>query len=473
MLATGTIIAGKYEVESTLGSGGMATVYLVRHLTLEARFALKVSHAHSPGLLQRFVLEGQLQARLHHPGVVKVQDIIDVHGAPGLIMEYVAGGNLDTWCQERPLHALDEVRRLYRALVEAVEAAHAAEIVHRDLKPANVLLTGDPAAPMPRVTDFGIAKVLDSASSPTRSNMGFGTVAYMAPEQAYDARSVDKRADIFALGCILYEMITGERAYPEYNPAMDEETRRRDMDPRKVRPETPEALAQAVVRCLRFRREERPQSCKELLVLLDGGSISGGVGLTPVPITRPDPGHTLPIDLLGEPLPPVDAGNRWLLPGILVGITALLAVGLGFRLQEPEPPPPDPPHQLTSTVDDTSQTKGGSTGADTNGRPGAAQPPKGSKQTSADTGKQQKAKARPPPPEEPPGEVLISSKPMSPFTFRGKSYKADFHRLSAPPGDHVITYTGPDGKGTSLSVEVKSGKEVSACWDFHIGEKCL
>jgi serine/threonine-protein kinase len=169
MLATGTIIAGKYEVESTLGSGGMATVYLVRHLTLEARFALKVSHAHSPGLLQRFVLEGQLQARLHHPGVVKVQDIIDVHGAPGLIMEYVAGGNLDTWCQVRPLHALDEVRRLYRALVEAVGAAHSAEIVHRDLKPANVLLTGDPAAPMPRVTDFGIAKVLDSASSPTRS----------------------------------------------------------------------------------------------------------------------------------------------------------------------------------------------------------------------------------------------------------------------------------------------------------------
>jgi serine/threonine-protein kinase len=472
MLATGTIIAGKYEVESTLGSGGMATVYLVRHLTLEARFALKVSHAHSPGLLQRFVLEGQLQARLHHPGVVKVQDIIDVHGAPGLIMEYVAGGNLDTWCQVRPLHALDEVRRLYRALVEAVGAAHSAEIVHRDLKPANVLLTGDPAAPMPRVTDFGIAKVLDSASSPTRSNMGFGTVAYMAPEQAYDARSVDKRADIFALGCILYEMITGERAYPEYNPAMDEETRRRDMDPRKVRPETPEALAQAVVRCLRFRREERPQSCKELLVLLDGGSISGGVGATPVPITRPDAGHTLPIDLLGEPLPPVDAGNPWLLPGILVGITALLAVGLGFRLQEPEPPP-EPVPTLTSVVRGPEQPKGESTGAGEANGSTPAEPPIGSPPPPVGPRPKKAENPKPPPPEEPPGEVLISSKPMSPFTFRGKSYKADFHRLSAPPGDHLITYVGPDGVSKSISVEVKSGKEVGACWDFNINDPCL
>jgi len=210
----------RFTVEALLGTGGTAVVYRVRHQTLGTTHALKVLSVTSDVIRERMLTEGRVQAAMQHPNIVAVTDVIDVDGAPGLLMEYIEGPTLDK--------ALDKYRispasaeTLFIGIASGVRKAHEHGLVHRDLKPANVLLARTIEGFVPKVADFGLAKVLEEArdgqEGHTRSGVALGTPAYMAPEQIHDARTVDQRADIFALGCILYELMTRRRAFPGDN----------------------------------------------------------------------------------------------------------------------------------------------------------------------------------------------------------------------------------------------------------------
>jgi formylglycine-generating enzyme required for sulfatase activity len=205
----------RFEVVQVLGSGGTAHVYRVRHTMLGSDHALKLLTPAHAALRDRLAQEGRVQARLRHPNIVAVTDVVEHEGRPGLVMELVRGPTLDHWLRDRgPMAPLDAIR-LMDGVLAAVAAAHAAEVLHRDLKPANVLLEDGPQGLIARVTDFGIAKVFsdDARVGHTRIGITMGTPGYMAPEQWADAANADASSDVFALGVILYELIAGSRPY--------------------------------------------------------------------------------------------------------------------------------------------------------------------------------------------------------------------------------------------------------------------
>ena len=205
----------RYVVEEILGAGGTAMVYLVRHKSLGTRHALKVLTISSAAIRERMLREGQVQATLQHPNVVAVTDVIEIEGQPGLLMERIVGPSLERALSKYKL-AMGDAEVLFHGILSGVRAAHDMGLVHRDLKPANVLLQRTQAGFVPKVTDFGLAKVLeaDPAVIHTRSGIAMGTPSYMAPEQIRDARTVDQRADIWSLGCLLYELMTRRRTFP-------------------------------------------------------------------------------------------------------------------------------------------------------------------------------------------------------------------------------------------------------------------
>ena len=221
MLTPGQLIDHRYEVVRVLGSGAMASVYEVRHTSLHSRHALKVLSAElaeHAGLRSRFLAEGRIQAQLKHPNIVSVTDIV-TEPVPGLVMEYIEDGSLDELlAKEGPRADPAEAMALFLPIVAAVQVAHRAGVIHRDLKPENILIQRDDRGrAVPLVADFGIARVADVTDiighkRRTEAGVRMGTVLYMSPEQV-EGKAVDARSDIFALGCILYEILTGEIAF--------------------------------------------------------------------------------------------------------------------------------------------------------------------------------------------------------------------------------------------------------------------
>ena len=210
-LAPGTVV-DRYTVDTLLGQGGMGTVYRVRHNQLGSLHALKVLHAGGAHLTERLVQEGRLQGGLRHPGLVRVTDLIEVGDDPALVLEYVDGCSLEELLHTEGRLDAERADWLARRILEAVAAAHRHGLIHRDLKPGNILLAEVDGTLQPKVADFGLAKALDSRG-PTATGSAMGTPAYMAPEQFKDASSVDERADVFSLGAVLYELVTGRRAF--------------------------------------------------------------------------------------------------------------------------------------------------------------------------------------------------------------------------------------------------------------------
>ncbi len=273
-LAPGRIIE-RYQVERLLGRGGMASVYLVTHQVLGTPYALKVLTAASPKVQRRLLVEGQIQARLKHPNVVQVSDVLDVEGSPGLVMEYVEGPTLSQHIAGGPLD-LAEAQELFLGILDGVARAHELGIIHRDLKPSNVLLQRDRGGLVPKVVDFGVAKALEDEVSlhDTRTGAALGTPSTMAPEQIRDARSVDHRADIFSLGCMLYQMVTGQNPFRQKN--MLETflviTRGRYRPAVELRPELPDAMQAAIDGALMVDRRRRIQDCARLRRVMLGQS---------------------------------------------------------------------------------------------------------------------------------------------------------------------------------------------------------
>jgi predicted ATPase len=210
-LAAGTSV-DRYVVEHLLGQGGAAEVYCVRHRQLDSRHALKVLSSPSPALAARLLKEGRAQSRLQHPHLLPVRDILDLHGRPALLMPLVQGPSLASLLAvRRPTEA--EALALFRCVVDGLAFAHARGVVHRDLKPANVLLEVRHGLLWPLVADFGLVKLEDDDGDATRAGATFGTPAYAAPEQLRDASRATARADLFSLGVLLAELLTGARPF--------------------------------------------------------------------------------------------------------------------------------------------------------------------------------------------------------------------------------------------------------------------
>ena len=272
MLRPGVAV-DRYVVDVEIGRGGMAVVYRVHHRTLGSTHALKVLYLPSPDMNERVMQEGRIQASLRHTNVVAVTDVVDVEGAPGLIMDYVDGDNLEVWL-EKGGRELDEVIIVFRQVVAGVRAAHDRGLVHRDLKPANVLMSRVEGQWRPMITDFGLAKAVSSvtAGSPTRSNMSMGTPSYMAPEQIRNARAVDQRADVFSLGALLYRMVVGVQPFhgADVLEVMLATAEGAFVPPEEARPELPDRLARVISACLAPDPNRRLESCERLIAALDG-----------------------------------------------------------------------------------------------------------------------------------------------------------------------------------------------------------
>ena len=257
-----------YEVLGELGRGGMGVVYKARHRKLKRLVALKMilagEHAGAEHLA-RFYAEAEAVARLPHPNIVQIYEIGEQDGRPYFSLELVDGGSLARVLKGGPLPPR-QAAQLVETLARAVAAAHKRGIIHRDLKPGNVLLTADG---VPKITDFGLAKSLaDSgavAIDRTRSGAILGTPNYMAPEQA-DGRAVGPGADIYGLGALLYEMLTGR---PPFRAATALETldllrTREPVPPGRLRPRLPRDLETICLKCLEKEPARRYATAEEL-----------------------------------------------------------------------------------------------------------------------------------------------------------------------------------------------------------------
>jgi serine/threonine protein kinase/tetratricopeptide (TPR) repeat protein len=241
-----------YEILGVLGRGGMGVVYKAQETKLQRIVALKMilagAHA-SPHDLQRFQTEARAVAKLQHPNIVQIHDINQQDGQNYFSLEYVDGGTLAKQIDSRP-HAHQQAARLVELLARAMYYAHEHNIVHRDLKPGNILLTADGT---PKITDFGVAKQLDSEQGNTRSGAIVGTPTYMAPEQARgESKKMGPAADIYSLGVILYEMLTGGPPFKGDTPidilfqiAEDE-----PVPPTHLQPKVPRDLEIICLKCL-------------------------------------------------------------------------------------------------------------------------------------------------------------------------------------------------------------------------------
>jgi tetratricopeptide (TPR) repeat protein/tRNA A-37 threonylcarbamoyl transferase component Bud32 len=256
-----------YEIVSVLGRGGMGVVYKARQKQLNRLVALKVvlAGAHAgPRQLARFQSEAEAVASLQHPNIVQIYEVGKHDGLPYFSLEYVNGGSLDKKLGGKPLPAR-EAAQMAQTLARAMHYAHEHGIMHRDLKPANVLLTKDG---VPKITDFGVAKRLDAeAASQTRTGTIMGTPSYMAPEQARgESRDITPVADVYALGAIIYELLTGR---PPFQGAtildtLEQVRSQEPVPPTRLQPKVPRDLETICLKCLQKEPAKRYASAEAL-----------------------------------------------------------------------------------------------------------------------------------------------------------------------------------------------------------------
>ena len=274
--APGTVLGDRYRIERELATGGMGTVYQATHLTLDAPVAIKVLRRDAVAdaeCVMRFVHEGKAAARLQSEHVARVFDLgTDAGGAPYLVMEFLQGSTFAELIAERGPPEPEEAVELVLQALAGLAAVHAAGIVHRDIKPENItVVRRENGTSLVKVLDFGLSKVVRpvpgaASASLTRAAVLLGTPSYISPEQYRDPRAVDARADIWSIGAVLYELITGKAPF-EVTAAMAHfgtpPRPLRDLNP-AVAPE----LERVVLRCLQPDPSARFQSAAELAAAL-------------------------------------------------------------------------------------------------------------------------------------------------------------------------------------------------------------
>jgi serine/threonine-protein kinase len=275
----GQILAGKFRIERVLGQGGMGVVVAATHLQLDERVALKFllpDALGNPEAVERFAREARAAVKIKSEHVARVSDVGTLEsGSPYMVMEYLEGQDLGAWVRSYGAMKIPEAIEFLLQACEALAEAHLLGIVHRDLKPANLFVTRRAdGSPCIKVLDFGISKLTLPGTAPelgmTKTNTVMGSPLYMSPEQMSSTRNVDRRTDIWALGVIFYEILTGR--VPFEAETMPQLCGMILQDPprplRDLRPDVPDTLQWVVWRCLEKDRERRFNNVAELALSL-------------------------------------------------------------------------------------------------------------------------------------------------------------------------------------------------------------
>ena len=284
----GRRLADRYELDSLIGRGGMAEVWRATDRRLHRPVAVKILNQLSlgdPAALERFRREALVVGRVTHPNIVAAYDFGTEDDRPYLVMELVTGQTLHDRIADGPL-PIAEATRVAAQIAAALDAAHRAGVVHRDIKPQNVIVLPDGLV---KVLDFGIARLQEATGGLTRTATVVGTSHYMAPEQA-SGQPADGRTDLYALGCVLYAMLTGAPPFPDGNAmtVLYQHLHQQPRPIRELRPEVPAALSDLVTRLLAKRPADRPESAAEVRRQLE--QLNAVPGSTAVYPTMPVPG---------------------------------------------------------------------------------------------------------------------------------------------------------------------------------------
>nr|MBK7063687.1 serine/threonine protein kinase [Deltaproteobacteria bacterium] len=287
MLTRGDVIGGKYRLIDPLGEGGMGAVWIAENLSIRgAEVAVKVLHANfarDPDAVRRFRAEAEATVRIGHPSIVRVFDYGQSDdGSPYMVMERLHGESLaDRLERERSL-PLAEAVEVVTAVLEALDAAHQREILHRDLKPENIFMAREGSVVRPKILDFGVSKILgDDAERVrmTRTGALIGTPAYMSPEQARGETAIDLRSDVWAMGVILYELLTGRLPYEaaNYNAMMIRIATEGHLPLTEALPDIDPVLASIAERAMARTARERYATARQMREALMAWSRGEGV----------------------------------------------------------------------------------------------------------------------------------------------------------------------------------------------------
>jgi serine/threonine protein kinase len=330
---------GRYHILEQLGEGGMAIVYKAYDTRLETDVAVKVirTEKFTPEVLvralKRFEREAKSLARLTHPNIVKVTDYGEHENHPYLVMPYLAGGNLKERIKQTGAIPWQEAARLLVPIAQALEFAHSQGMIHRDVKPSNILLT---QSGQPMLTDFGVAKVVEEEATLdlTGTAAAVGTPEYMAPEQT--GKNIDHRVDIYALGIVFYEMITGRRPFEADTPLAVIVKQASDPLPRpsQFMPGLPDVVEKVLIKVLAKKPEDRYQSMGEFAKVLEGLATAQQQATAKVPVKNveayfPAQGKPATVPQL-QPFSQPDKRKiwRWMVGG--AAVIVILGVGLSI-----------------------------------------------------------------------------------------------------------------------------------------------
>jgi serine/threonine-protein kinase len=357
-MAEPRMLGDRYEIEEKLGRGGMATVYRGRDRVLGRPVAVKVlaqKYADDEKFVTRFRREAQASARLNHENIVSVFDTGDTDGQHYIVMELVEGETLADLLKREGKLSPERAARIASLVARALHAAHGEGIVHRDVKPGNVMLT--PAGEV-KVMDFGIARAATDETL-TQTGMVLGTASYLSPEQSR-GDSVDHRSDLYALGCVIYEMLTGEPPFTGGSPLSVAYKHVNDAPQpvSQVNPSVPPGLEAVVMRALEKDPDARFPSADSMRQAMTDAVAEK--------TTEPLGGDTAVLPTPTEPLPRAPAGvdrRAWILVGLLAAVlvaATIVALALtGDEGRRPEgqtspteqPPPPEPPPAVAPSVE--------------------------------------------------------------------------------------------------------------------------
>ena len=338
VIAPGSDFGPRYRIEALLGQGGMGRVYKAYDKDLDRTVAIKVVRDGAIGesdALKRFKQELVLASKISHKNILRIHDMGDVGGLRFISMAFVEGQDLQHIIRDNPKMPLERILNFARQIAEALAAAHAEGVVHRDLKPQNLLVDKNDQI---YVCDFGLAKSFEEgAIGMTRTGAFLGTPRYMSPEQV-EGKPADGRADLYAFGLILYEMVVGDVPFTGESTlkVMYQRIQEKPKSPKILRPDLPNWLVKIIMRCLERDPNDRYQNAYEILADLQGGQ--SGSGVSRVGMSRIGSGSQSVIIQIPE-----FASHRWV--WIVAGAVAALLLALaippvrhlipGFRVAQP------------------------------------------------------------------------------------------------------------------------------------------
>lgn len=322
------VLGGRYRVERELGRGGMAKVFEGADTVLNRKVAIKIlapQFADDEGFVQRFRREAQAAARISHPNIVSVFDTGADADVQYIVMEFVEGRTLADYLTGGGRIMPDRAIQIAESVCGALSAAHAQGVIHRDIKPGNIMLT--PAGEV-KVTDFGIARMTTTAETIAQTAAVLGTASYLSPEQA-QGQPVDGRSDLYSLGCVLYEMVTGRPPFLGDSPVTvaSKHVLEQPIPPSTLNPDVTPDLDAVILRALAKNPANRYQSAEEFRADLDRAQRGLPVEATPL---MPPPAATQVIPTKTEVMPPVEPErSRWWVPVLVIG---LLLAGIAVLL---------------------------------------------------------------------------------------------------------------------------------------------